>query len=163
MLMNIEEYIKKGIQQGLRPESAIFCGLHKDDPRAINDPLLFKEDWFSKGPEDIIVDFIIPFWMQLQTFMTMKLIHEGKAWKDVHGKWLVHEGENMDQAKARVNDKELQRLREQATEEYEAKREQERQELARLTAEKDARFEEEERQEREKSILFIRKVDRECS
>ena len=28
-------YIKKGIQQGLRPEFAIFCGLHKTDPRAI--------------------------------------------------------------------------------------------------------------------------------
>lgn len=86
--------------------------------------------------------------MQLQTFMTLKLIHEGKAWKDDHGKWLVHEGENMHQAKARVNDKERQKLREQAIEEYEAKRGQGRQELVRLTAEEDARFEEE-RQEAE--------------
>lgn len=28
-----EGYIKKGIQQGLRPEFAIWCGLHEDDPR----------------------------------------------------------------------------------------------------------------------------------
>lgn len=72
-----------------------------------------------------MVDFTIPFWMQLQMFMTLKLVHEGKAWKDDHGKCLVYKRKNMDQAKVRVNDKESQRLREQAIEEYEAKREQE--------------------------------------
>jgi len=33
--------------------------------------------------------------MQLQTFMTLKLIHEGKAWEDDNGKWLVHEGKKI--------------------------------------------------------------------
>ncbi|KAJ6133170.1 hypothetical protein N7471_008385 [Penicillium samsonianum] len=60
-------YIEKGIQLGLRPEFAIFCGLHEDDPRAIEDPRPFEENWFDLGPADI---------------MAAKLVHEGKAWEE---------------------------------------------------------------------------------
>lgn len=90
-----------------------------------------------------------------------------------HGRMIMENGwsmreKNMDQEKARVNDKELQRLWEQVIEEYEAKRELERQELVRLRAEEDAMFEEK-RQEaemlkrRKQSKLFGRKMWKECS
>jgi hypothetical protein len=68
--INIEAYIEKGIQLGLRPEFAIFCGLHKDDPRAIAEPHLFEELWFIiKSPADLIEDTIIPFWMYFKESM----------------------------------------------------------------------------------------------
>ncbi|KAJ5115272.1 hypothetical protein NUU61_001031 [Penicillium alfredii] len=147
-----EAYIEKGIQEGLRPEFAIFCGMHKDDPRATEDPDLFNEFWFTKGPQDFIADSIIPSsWTKVKDFLEQRLIHEGKAWQDHHGRWLVHEGESMEQAKARVDDQELQRLRQKASEEYKARREQERQEIARLDAEDKARWAEEERLEAEMS------------
>lgn len=124
LLIRIESYIKKGIQLELRPNFAIFCGLHKDDPRAIDMPRLLKKGWFNKGPEDLVIDAIVPFWLDLQKFMEQKLIHDGKAWSDDHGQWLIHEGETMDQAKARVDDRERQRLREEAIKKFEAEREQ---------------------------------------
>ncbi|KAJ5521553.1 hypothetical protein N7527_005668 [Penicillium freii] len=76
-------YIEKGIQLGLRPEFAIFCGLHETDPRAIDEPYLFEELWFTiKSPHSAIDETIIPFWMQLKEFMGSKLLYEGKAWSN---------------------------------------------------------------------------------
>ncbi|KAJ5595417.1 uncharacterized protein N7459_001625 [Penicillium hispanicum] len=112
-----EGYIKKGIQQGLRPEFAVFCGMHKDDPRCIDDPLLFERDWFDTSPTEIITYFTSSFWETLKKFMTCQLVHDEKAWHDEHGYWLVHEGENIDQARERVHGLDLQQLREQATQE----------------------------------------------
>lgn len=151
MLTLTESYIKKGIQQGLRPEFAIFCGLHKDDPRAVEDPGLFEKDWFNNGPQELIIDTVIPFWLQLKELMAQKLVHDGKAWSDRYGHWLIHDEETLDQAKARVDDRERQRLREQATEKYEAELEQKRQEWKRLDAEEDARQREAEMLERKQS------------
>lgn len=80
----------------------------------------------------------------------MKLIHEGKAFKNNHGDWLVHEGESLEQAKARVEDKELlQQLLQQAIEDYKEEFKLREQEEARIIAEEDARFTEEEQQEAE--------------
>ncbi|KAJ5711279.1 hypothetical protein N7488_005435 [Penicillium malachiteum] len=110
-------YIKKDIQLGLRPEFAIFCGLHKDDPRALEDPDLPEARWFCLGPADIMSDTLVSFWGELKEFMVTKLLYDGKAWKDRYGIWLVREGEDMDQAKARIDDKERERLKEQAMEE----------------------------------------------
>ncbi|KAJ5158779.1 uncharacterized protein N7500_008430 [Penicillium coprophilum] len=146
-----EGYIKRGIQQGLRPEFAIFCGLHEDDPRALSDPDLFKENWFNRDPDALIVDCIIPIWMELQMFMVLRLVHEEKAWMDLHGHWLVHEGERLDEAKAREDDTERQRLREEATRDSERIREERRQELARYDAEEDARLEKEQALEAEEN------------
>ena len=70
----------------------------------------------------------------------MKLIHEEKAWEDDHGDWLVHEGETMEQAKARVDDKERQRLKQQEEENIDAEIEEEKQEKAKWIAEDQARF-----------------------
>lgn len=64
--INAEGYIKKGIQLGLRPEFAIFCGLHETDPRAIDEPYLFDELWFTiKSPHSAIDETIIPFTLWL--------------------------------------------------------------------------------------------------
>ncbi|OQE37863.1 hypothetical protein PENCOP_c009G03634 [Penicillium coprophilum] len=109
-----EGYIKRGIQQGLRPQFAIFCGLHEDDSRDLRDPDLSKEKWFNKDPDELIANCIIPFWVELQMFMVLRLVHEDEAWKDHHGHWLVHEGQSLDEAKARLDDAERQRLREEA-------------------------------------------------
>jgi GH24 family phage-related lysozyme (muramidase) len=94
-------------------------------------------------------DFVYSFWLQLQEFLAMRLVHEGKAWKDEYGRWLIHEGETMEQAKARVNDKERQRLKQQAIEDYEAKTEQAIQEWEKYIAEENARLAEEDRLETE--------------
>lgn len=59
--------------------------------------------------------------------MRDKLVHDEKAWLDSHGVWLVHDGETMDQAKARLDDLELQRLREEGAKEEERIREERRQ------------------------------------
>lgn len=72
-----------------------------------------------------------------------KLLYEGKAWSDCHGRWLVHEGESIDQAKARVDDREIQRLEEQAIKENEEMLEREEQEREREHAEDMARWAEE--------------------
>ena len=98
--------------------------MHKDDPLAIDNPYRFEEFWFGKGPDEFIYDSIISFWHVLEEFLAMRLVHEGNAWKDKYGKWLVHEGETMDQAKARVDDRERQRLKEEAIEKYNARSEQ---------------------------------------
>ncbi|KUM63541.1 hypothetical protein ACN42_g3531 [Penicillium freii] len=142
-------YIEKGIQLGLRPEFAIFCGLHNTDPRAIEDSRLFEETWFTLGPADIISDTLIVFWMRFKEFIVTKLLYEEKAWSDRHGRWLVHEGESIDQAKARVDDEEIQRLKEQAIKENEETLEREEQEREREHAEDMARWAEEDRQEAE--------------
>ncbi|OQD60145.1 hypothetical protein PENPOL_c027G01849 [Penicillium polonicum] len=142
-------YIEKGIQLGLRPEFAIFCGLHGTDPRAIDEPYLFEELWFTiKSPHSAIDETIIPFWMQLKEFMGSKLLYEGKAWSN-YGRWVVREGETLDQAKARVDDRERQRLKEEAIKEYEAKLERARQVRIREEAEDIARWVEEDRLEAE--------------
>ncbi|KAJ5154435.1 uncharacterized protein N7500_009874 [Penicillium coprophilum] len=113
-------YIEKGIQLGLRPDFVIFCGLRKVNPRAITEPYLFEELWFTiKDPADLIDDIIILFWLQLRESIETKLVYEGKAWSS-DGRWVVCEGETIDQAKARVDDKERQRLKEQAIKAYEA-------------------------------------------
>lgn len=57
--------------------------------------------------------------------MRDKLVHDEKAWQDSHGVWLVHDGETMDQAKARLDDLEL--LREEGAKEEERIREERRQ------------------------------------
>ncbi|KAJ5970796.1 uncharacterized protein N7479_000714 [Penicillium vulpinum] len=142
-------YIEHGIKLGLRPEFAIFCGLHKDDPRAIENPKLFQDEWFCLGPADIMSDTLIPFWMNLSAFMRGKLIYEGKAWAGAYGMWLVHEGETMDQAKARVDDREIERLKVQARKKSEENRERRNQEREREYAEDRARWAEEERLEAE--------------
>ncbi|KAJ5922287.1 hypothetical protein N7516_009990 [Penicillium verrucosum] len=142
-------YIEKGIQLGLRPEFAIFCGLHETDPRAIENPRLFEETWFTLGSADIMGNTLIPFWMRLKEFMVTKLLYEGKAWGDCHGRWLVYEGETIDQAKARVDDREIQRLKEQAIKENEEMLEREEQEREREHAEDMARWAEEDRLEAE--------------
>lgn len=95
-------------------------------------------------------DTLIPFWMDLKEFMAAKLVHEGKAWEG-GGRWLVHEGETIDQAKSRLDDQERQRLKEQAAKEYEAEWELERQEHERLIAEED-------RQETE--MLKLQSIDK---
>ncbi|KAJ5725456.1 uncharacterized protein N7483_006813 [Penicillium malachiteum] len=123
-----------------RPEFAIFCGLHKDDPRALEDPDLFEKTWFRLGPADIMGDTLISFWGQLKEFMVTRLLYEGKAWKDRYGIWLLREGEDMDQAKARMNEKERERLREQAREEKKADLARQKQERDREYAEDMARF-----------------------
>lgn len=46
----------------------------------------------------------------------------------IMGKWLIREGETLDQAKARVDDKEQERLKQQAEEEIDAMFEQEKRE-----------------------------------
>ncbi|KAJ5382966.1 hypothetical protein N7517_000877 [Penicillium concentricum] len=142
-------YIRRGIQQGLRLEFAIFCGLHEDDPRALEDPDLFKKMWFTKGSDKLIFDFIISFWIKLKSFMIQRLVHEEKAWIDDYGDWLVHEGETMDEAKATMDYAERQRLSDEAIQESERIREEERQEQERYDAEEDAMFENEHTQELE--------------
>ncbi|CAI7576949.1 unnamed protein product [Penicillium glandicola] len=142
-------YIERGIELGLRPEFAVFCGLHKDDPRAIAEPHLFEELWFLiKAPAGLIEGTIIPFWMQLKEFMATKLLYEGKAWLS-YGRWVVREGETLDQAKARVDDRERQRLKEQAIKKHEEILERKRQAREKEDAEDRARWAEEERQEAE--------------
>ncbi|KGO48426.1 hypothetical protein PEX1_041240 [Penicillium expansum] len=143
-------YIEKGIQLGLRPEFAIFCGLHETDPRALENPHLFEKGWFSLGPADIMSDTLIPSWMKLREFMATKLTYEGKAWSDRYGRWLVHEGESMEQAKARVDDREIERLKEQAIKEKKEALERFYREQARERAEDEARWAEEDRLEAEK-------------
>ncbi|KAJ6133171.1 hypothetical protein N7471_008386 [Penicillium samsonianum] len=151
-------YIEKGIQLGLRPEFAIFCGLYKDDPRAINDPHLFEELWFTiKSPQSAIDEMIILFWMELKEYMVTRLLYEGKAWSN-YGRWVVREGETLDEAKARVDDRERLRLKEQAIKEQEAKFEREQQEEERLYAEDIARWAEEDRLEAE-----MQQSDKACS
>lgn len=144
-------YIKKGIQHGLRPEFAIFCGLHKTDPRATNDPPLFEKEWFTRGPTELIEDFLIPFWMDIKSLMTLRLIHEGKAWADEHGNWLVHDGD-MEKTKANLDDKELGRLREEAAAKKKWEIELEEREVAAQLALDEARWEEEDRLERKTNL-----------
>lgn len=159
--MNTEGYIEKGIQLGLRPEFAIFCGLHETDPRAIAEPHLFEELWFIiNSPASIMSDTLIPFWIQLRELITSKLLYEGKAWTDRDGTWLVREGENMDQAKARVDDRERQRLKEQAIKENEERLERYYQDQAREHAEDLARWAEEDRLEAE---MLKQQSDKACS
>lgn len=86
--------------------------------------------------------------MQLKEFMGSKLLYEGKAWSN-YGRWVVREGETLDQAKARVDDRERQRLKEEAIKEYEAKLERARQVRIREEAEDIARWVEEDRLEAE--------------
>ncbi|KAH8432803.1 uncharacterized protein LDX57_010432 [Aspergillus melleus] len=113
-----EGYIKKAIQQGLRPEFAVSCGMHKDDPRCVDDPLLFERDWFDTAASSIVVRMVRSHWDKLSKFLLCKLCDEGKAWRDDydHGlsEWLVHEGESMKQAKERVNNLDRQALCERA-------------------------------------------------
>lgn len=80
--------------------------------------------------------------------MATKLLYEGKAWSN-YGRWVVREGETLDQAKARVDDRERQRLKEEAIKEYEAMVEREQQEREREEAENIARWAEEDRLEAE--------------
>ncbi|KAK1148140.1 hypothetical protein N8T08_010779 [Aspergillus melleus] len=77
-----EGYIKKAIQQGLRPEFAVFSGMHKDDPRCVDDPLLFERDWFDTAASSIVIDTVRSYWSKLSKFLLCKLFDEGKAWKD---------------------------------------------------------------------------------
>ena len=149
-LINLTEgYIEKGIQLGLRPEFAIFCGLHETDPRAINEPYLFEELWFTiKSPHSAIDETIIPFWMELKEFMRTKLLYEGNAWSK-YGRWVVREEETLDQAKARVDDRERPRLTEEAIKEHKAKLELQQQRRDREEAEDIARWAEEDRVEAE--------------
>ncbi|KAJ5109275.1 hypothetical protein N7456_005950 [Penicillium angulare] len=109
-----EGYIKNGIQQGLSPEFAVFCGMHKDDPRCVDDPSLFEKDWFDTSVPEIITYFTTSFWHLLREFLTCKLINEGKAWSGDHGQWLIHEGENLIESKARVAGLDLKQLCERA-------------------------------------------------
>ncbi|KAJ5120883.1 uncharacterized protein N7515_010271, partial [Penicillium bovifimosum] len=127
-------FIEKGIHLGLRLEFAIFCELHKDDPRAIENPYLFEKDWFWMGPESILIDTLISFWRGVEKCMVSKLSYDGKAFT-CDGTWVVREGETMDQAKARVNNRERERLREQAEKEYKAEREREKEGLEKLCEE----------------------------
>ena len=90
--------------------------MHKDDPWCVDDPMLYERDWFDTSATSIIT-FFTSFWNILKKFLVCKLIEEKKAWSDEHGQWLVHEGESIDQAKARVNNLDLQELREQALKE----------------------------------------------
>lgn len=143
--LNIEAFIEKGIQLGLRLEFAIFCGLHKDDPRAIENPYLFEKDWFWMGPASIMTDTLISFWRGVEKCMVSKLLYDGKAFT-CDGTWVVREGETIDQAKARVDDRERERLREQAEKEYKAEREREKEGLEKLCAEEDAIWAEQDRQ-----------------
>ena len=76
-------------------------------------------------------------------------MYEGKAWTDRDGIWLVHEGESMDQAKARVDDRERQRLKEQAIKEKDEKLRRLYEDQAREHAEDLAKWAEEDRQEAE--------------
>ena len=126
----------------------MFCGLHKNDPRAIEDPYLYEEDCFSRGPSDIICDNTIPFWLKLQSLMTLRLVHEGKAWIDNAGSWLVRDGD-IEKSKARLDSAERERLRKEADEERWRKVELQRLESEREIAEDEARWAEEERMERE--------------
>lgn len=82
--------------------------------------------------------------------MATKLTYEGKAWSDRYGRWLVHEGESMEQAKARVDDREIERLKEQAIKEKKEALERFYREQARERAEDEARWAEEDRLEAEK-------------
>src|SRR4051812_35053058 len=52
-------------------------------------------------------DFVFGFWIHLQNLLTQKLVHEEKTWEDDHGNWLTHDGKTMEQAKARVGDREV--------------------------------------------------------
>ncbi|KAJ5452901.1 hypothetical protein N7445_001084 [Penicillium cf. griseofulvum] len=140
-----QAFIEKGIQLGLRLEFAIFCGLHKDDPRAIENPYLFEKDWFWMGPASIMTDTLISFWRGVEKCMVSKLLYDGKAFT-CDGTWVVREGETIDQAKARVDDRERERLREQAEKEYKAEREREKDGLEKLCAEEDAIWAEQYRQ-----------------
>ncbi|KAJ5178009.1 uncharacterized protein N7500_000708 [Penicillium coprophilum] len=148
LLIKIEGYIEQGIRLGIRLEFAIFCGLHKDDPRAIDDPDLFEKSWFSQGPAGIMSDTLIPFWMQVEDFMASRLVYEGKAWEDGCGTWLIHEGETLEQAQARA-DEEYEMLTEKAREDEKRERKEEREKWARLEAEEEAMLVEQERLEDE--------------
>ncbi|KAJ5962381.1 hypothetical protein N7501_007322 [Penicillium viridicatum] len=45
------------------------CGQHETDPRAIDEPYLFEELWFTiKSPHSAIDETIVPFWMQLKEY-----------------------------------------------------------------------------------------------
>ncbi|KAJ5801078.1 uncharacterized protein N7518_003146 [Penicillium psychrosexuale] len=142
-------YIEHGIKLGLRPEFAVFCGLHETDSRAIDWPCLFNKDWFYRSPATIMSENLLSFWLPLKEFMRSRLLYEGKAWTDRDGMWLVHEGESMDKAKARVDDRERQRLKEQAIKEKEEKLRLFYEDQAREHAEDLARWAEEDRQEAE--------------
>lgn len=74
----LEGYVKKAIQRGLRPEFAIFCGLHEEDPRAKQDPRHLTE-WFSKDPMHYIESRVGRFALLLMKLMRDKLIYEGKV------------------------------------------------------------------------------------
>lgn len=119
MLTCKEGYIKKAIQQGLRLEFAVFCGMHTDDPRCIDDPLLYERDWFDRSPSVYVMYRAESWWRRLKEFLLAKMIHEGKAWyiKHPRGYWLVYEGESMDQAKTRVNNLNFEELNKRAYEE----------------------------------------------
>jgi len=95
--------------------------MHKDDPRCIDDPLLFEREWFDISASSLVDDIADWFWRRLRDFLTCKLLHERKAWSDKHGHWLVHEVEDIDQAKARVSDLDLEQLRERADKELREK------------------------------------------
>ncbi|KAJ5680735.1 hypothetical protein N7536_011874 [Penicillium majusculum] len=112
---------------------------------------LFMEGelWFTiKSPHSAIDETIIPFWMELKEFVRTKLLYEGKAWSN-YGRWVVREGETLDQAKARVDDRERQRLKEEAIKEHKAMLELQQQRRDREEAEDIARWAEEDRVEAE--------------
>ncbi|KAJ5515718.1 hypothetical protein N7527_007278 [Penicillium freii] len=104
---------------------AIFCGLYKDDPRAIENPYLFEKDWFWIGLASIMTDTLISFWRGVEKCMMSKLLYDGKAFT--------------------VDDRERKRLREQAEKEYKAEREREKEGLEKLCAEEDAIWAEQDR------------------
>lgn len=95
-----EGYIKKGVQQGLRPEFAIWCGLHEDDPREKEkQSWTFKPNWYKHSPMYYVDEVFTSQYSQLRLLWNEKLIADGKVKKTEHGTVLV---ENQDE-KGRVD------------------------------------------------------------
>lgn len=78
-----EGYVKKAIQRGLKPEFAIFCGLHEEDPRAKQDPRHLT-GWFTEDPMYYMDERVGGQALMLMRLMRAKLIYEGKVKVDKH-------------------------------------------------------------------------------
>jgi hypothetical protein len=108
------------------------------------------------GPASIMTDTLLLFWGGVEKCMVSKLLYDGKAFT-CDGTWVVRKGETIDQAKARVDDRECERLREEAQKEYEAERAREKEGLEKLCAEEDAIWAE---QDRQTEMLKQRSIDK---
>lgn len=80
LIIHLEAYIRGGLTQGLRPEYAIFCGLHESEPRWSES---YADYFYTKSYQEHADNVVRSQWAAFGLLWRHKLASEQDASKDI--------------------------------------------------------------------------------